>query len=47
MQFGMPTLMENSARLSAAKKNNCRCVIETKTIAALKESVAWLKRERW
>lgn len=30
-------------RLAIAQKHGCRCVIETKTIDALKESVAWLK----
>ncbi|MDE7332997.1 MAG: TIM barrel protein [Lachnospiraceae bacterium] len=31
-------------RLGIAAKRNCRCVIETKTVAALKESVFWLAR---
>lgn len=30
-------------RLEIARHNRCRCVIETKTITALKESVNWLK----
>ena len=30
-------------RLELAKTNNCRCVIETKTIQSLKDSVEWLK----
>lgn len=30
-------------RLSAAKRHNCRCVIETKTVQALKKSVGWLR----
>lgn len=29
-------------RLEIARKHGCRCVIETKTVAALKESVRWL-----
>ena len=29
--------------LTYAKKNNCRCVLETKTIEALTQSVLWLK----
>lgn len=32
-------------RLECAGKNGCRCVLETKTTAALKQSVSWL-RER-
>ena len=32
-----------ASRLAVAKKHGCRCVIETKTAAALKESVLWLK----
>ncbi len=31
------------ARLALAEKLNCRCVLETKTIAALRSSVLWLK----
>lgn len=30
-------------RLKTAEKNNCRCVVETKTMAALKKSVKWLQ----
>ena len=30
-------------RLSLAEKHRCRCVVETKTIAALRQSVQWLK----
>lgn len=33
-------------RLRLAEKRNARCVLETKTIAALKQSVRWL-RENW
>ena len=33
-------------RLNLAKERNARCVLETKTIAALKASVQWL-RENW
>ena len=29
-------------RLELAKSRNARCVLETKTVAALKESVRWL-----
>ncbi len=32
-------------RLSLAQKRNARCVLETKTIEALKRSVGWLKKE--
>lgn len=31
-------------RLLLAKKNNCRCVIETKTVESLTKSVAWLEK---
>lgn len=31
-------------RLRIAKDRRCRCVVETKTVGALKESVLWLKR---
>ncbi len=34
------------ARLQLAEKRSARCVLETKTIAALKQSVQWL-RENW
>lgn len=30
-------------RLNVAKEHNCRCVLETKTIKALKSSVLWIK----
>ena len=30
-------------RLSLAEKQNCRCVLETKTVEALRKSVKWLK----
>ena len=33
-----------SQRLSIAGKLQCRCVVETKTIEALRESVDWLSR---
>lgn len=29
-------------RLFLVERHNCRCVLETKTIEALKESVVWL-----
>ena len=32
------------ARLDCAARNNCRCVLETKTAAALEKSVTWLKK---
>lgn len=32
-------------RLNLAESRNARCVLETKTIAALKQSVRWLRRE--
>ena len=31
------------SRIGIAKKHNCRCVIETKTVEALKDSVLWLR----
>lgn len=31
------------SRLDLAKSRGCRCVVETKTVGALKESVQWLK----
>lgn len=31
------------SRIGIAKEHNCRCVIETKTVEALKESVLWLR----
>lgn len=34
-------------RLSIAQKNNCRCVIETKTVESLRKSVDWLKNKGW
>ncbi|WP_460644735.1 hypothetical protein [Lacrimispora brassicae] len=37
MEFGMPALIELSGR------NHCRCVIETKTAAALWQSCRWLE----
>lgn len=33
------------ARLRLAESRNARCVLETKTVAALKRSVEWLRRE--
>lgn len=32
-----------ASRLELAKRRNARCVLETKTIEALKTSVEWLK----
>lgn len=34
------------ARLSLARDRNARCVLETKTVAALKNSVRWLKERQ-
>ena len=31
------------ARLAVAREHRCRCVLETKTVAALERSVAWLR----
>ena len=31
------------ARLALAEKRRCRCVLETKTVDALRRSVEWLK----
>ncbi len=33
-----------SQRIALARKHGCRCVLETKTIAALEASVEWIKR---
>jgi sugar phosphate isomerase/epimerase len=33
-----------SQRLQLAEKNNCRCVVETKTIDSLRKSVKWLRK---
>lgn len=30
-------------RLDLAKKHNCRCVVETKTVSALRQSMKWLR----
>lgn len=32
-------------RLSIAKKHNCRCVVETKTVQSLRQSVMWVNEE--
>ncbi len=32
------------ARIGIARKHNCRCVIETKTIKSLEQSVLWLRK---
>lgn len=34
-------------RLEIAQKNGCRCVVETKTVASLKESVKWLEENNY
>lgn len=34
-------------RISVAKACGCRCVVETKTIDALRKSVAWLRKNRY
>jgi len=34
-----------AGRLRFAESRNARCVLETKTIEALKKSVLWLKQE--
>lgn len=34
-------------RLHITDKHNCRCVVETKTIDALKQSVAWLNKNEY
>ncbi|MDO5293893.1 MAG: sugar phosphate isomerase/epimerase family protein [bacterium] len=34
-------------RLDLARKLECRCVIETKTVEALKKSVDWLREEKY
>lgn len=37
-----------AARLQAAARGGCRCVVETKTVAALRQSARWLKeRGEW
>ena len=34
-------------RLKLAQSRNARCVLETKTIEALKQSVRWLQENNW
>jgi sugar phosphate isomerase/epimerase len=34
-------------RLDIAKQNNCRCVVETKTVDALRKSVKWLDKNKY
>ena len=34
-------------RLNLAKEHKCRCVVETKTIDALRKSVVWLKSKQY
>lgn len=34
-------------RLGIAAKQNCRCIVETKTVAALKKSVSWLAQNKY
>lgn len=34
-------------KLTLAKDNSCRCVIETKTIDALRNSMDYLKSRHW
>ena len=34
-------------RIGIAKECGCRCVVETKTVDALRKSVAWLKKNRY
>ncbi len=34
-------------RIGIAKDCGCRCVVETKTVDALRKSVAWLNRHCW
>ncbi|MCR5330874.1 MAG: TIM barrel protein, partial [Lachnospiraceae bacterium] len=36
-----------SDRLRLAESKNARCVLETKTIEALKKSILWLKKEKY
>ena len=38
--------LDLAARLRLAAQRNARCVLETKTIEALKKSVAWLKEHQ-
>ncbi|ACV61559.1 hypothetical protein Dtox_0640 [Desulfofarcimen acetoxidans DSM 771] len=33
--------------LGPLQKQECRCVLETKTIAGLRQSVQWLKERDW
>ncbi|MBQ2530475.1 MAG: sugar phosphate isomerase/epimerase, partial [Treponema sp.] len=35
------------SRLNLAEECNARCVLETKTVAALKKSVAWLSDAKY
>ncbi|WP_230397472.1 sugar phosphate isomerase/epimerase family protein [Novisyntrophococcus fermenticellae] len=36
-----------NGRLDLAKMHNCRCVVETKTVDALRESIQWLKANNY
>ena len=36
-----------SARLQLAEAHHCRCVLETKTVKALEDSVCWLRSHGW
>ena len=38
--------LDLTARLGLAAQRNARCVLETKTVEALKKSVAWLKEHQ-
>ena len=43
--FGRVLAQDLRARLELARSRNARCVLETKTVAALERSVRWLKSE--
>lgn len=36
-----------NGRLDLAKMHNCRCVVETKTVDALRKSVKWLEKNKY
>lgn len=39
--------LDLNGRLAVAERNGCRCVIETKTVDALKDSVCWLRENNF
>ncbi len=46
MTFGTGEIDINGL-LNLAKQHNCRCVVETKTVDALRKSVLWLETNNY